>query len=54
MNAAVLKAGPSKQAVVLVHGMDGQMPMETLRGFVETLWCPDPGQGMRGFIVELI
>jgi hypothetical protein len=28
----------SHQAVVLVHGIGEQTPMETLRGFVETMW----------------
>lgn len=34
-------ARPHKQAVVLVHGMGEQVPMETLRGFVETMWVRD-------------
>lgn len=33
----------AKQAVLLVHGIGEQMPMETLRGFVETTWSRDPG-----------
>ena len=32
-----------KQAVILVHGMGQQVPMETLRGFVQTMWVEDPG-----------
>lgn len=31
-----------KQAVVLVHGMGDQVPMGTLRGFVETMWVQNP------------
>lgn len=31
-----------KQAIVLVHGMGEQMPMETLRGFVQTMWVEHP------------
>ena len=30
-----------KQAVVLVHGMGEQIPMETLEGFIETAWTRD-------------
>lgn len=33
---------PRKQAVVVFHGMGEQRPMETLRGFVETVWANDP------------
>ena len=40
-NAASSASG-KKQAVILVHGMGEQMPMETLRGFVETMWVKDP------------
>ena len=32
---------PKKVAVVLTHGMGEQIPMETLRGFVETAWVTD-------------
>ena len=32
---------PSKQAVIVVHGMGEQRPMETLRGFVTGLFSPD-------------
>jgi hypothetical protein len=40
------KAGPNKppkpkQAVVLIHGMGEQVPMKTLRGFVEAVWIKD-------------
>ena len=31
-----------KQAVVLVHGMGEQVPMETLRSFVDTMWVHNP------------
>ncbi|KQW45823.1 MULTISPECIES: hypothetical protein [unclassified Roseateles] len=34
-------AAPDKVAVVIIHGMGEQRPMETLRGFVETLWERD-------------
>lgn len=30
-----------KQAVVLIHGIGEQVPMDTLRGFVETVWVKD-------------
>ncbi len=30
-----------KQAVVIIHGMGEQIPMETLQGFVETVWVRD-------------
>lgn len=30
-----------KQAVVIIHGMGDQIPMETLQGFVETVWVRD-------------
>lgn len=33
---------PDKVAVVVIHGMGEQRPMETLRGFAETLWERDP------------
>jgi hypothetical protein len=33
---------PGKVAVVVIHGMGEQKPMETLRGFVDTLWKSDP------------
>lgn len=28
-----------KQAVVLIHGIGEQKPMETVRGFVESVYC---------------
>jgi hypothetical protein len=31
-----------KQAVVVIHGMGDQRPMDTLRSFVETVWCHNP------------
>lgn len=31
-----------KTAVVMIHGMGEQWPMETLRGFVEAVWTRDP------------
>ena len=31
-----------KQAVVLIHGVGEQIPMDTLRGFVEAAWVDDP------------
>ncbi len=30
-----------KQAVVVIHGMDEQIPLDTLRGFVNTVWVTD-------------
>lgn len=32
---------PNKQAVVLIHGIGEQVPMETLRGFVQAVWATD-------------
>jgi hypothetical protein len=37
-----------KQAVVIVHGMGEQRPMDTLRGFVRTLWETDPAVSQNG------
>jgi len=31
-----------KTAVILIHGMGEQVPMDTLRGFVESVWVADP------------
>src|SRR5438128_2316266 len=31
-----------KTAVVMIHGMGEQWPMDTLRGFVEAAWSSDP------------
>src|SRR4051812_28248313 len=30
-----------KQAVLLIHGIGEQRPMDTLRGFVDTVWTSD-------------
>lgn len=35
-------ARAKKQALILVHGMGEQVPMETLKGFVDTMWIHDP------------
>ncbi|HSG95826.1 MAG TPA: hypothetical protein VLA28_09910, partial [Afifellaceae bacterium] len=35
------KPGKKKQAVVVIHGMGEQRPMETLRSFVESVWTKD-------------
>lgn len=32
------------QAVVIVHGMGEQRPMDTLRGFVQAVWSHDPSR----------
>lgn len=34
---------PLKQAVVLIHGVGEQVPMDTLRGFVRAVWTTNPG-----------
>ena len=31
----------AKQAVVIIHGIGEQVPMDTLRGFAETVWDKD-------------
>jgi hypothetical protein len=31
-----------RQAVILIHGIGEQVPMETLRSFVDTVWTTDP------------
>jgi hypothetical protein len=38
-----------KQAVVVIHGMGEQRPMDTLRGFVRTVWelVQDHNNGLR-------
>ena len=36
------KAEP-KQAVVLIHGMGDQVPMESIEGFVQAVWTSDEG-----------
>ncbi len=28
----------SRQAIILVHGMGEQIPMDTIKGFVKTVW----------------
>ena len=35
------KPAQKKQAVVVIHGMGEQRPMETLRSFVDTVWTKD-------------
>ena len=35
------KPAKKKQAVVVIHGMGEQRPMETLRSFVDTVWTKD-------------
>ena len=40
--AAAPERRKGKQAVVIVHGMGEQKPLETLRGFVETVWGAAP------------
>ena len=35
------KSVPGKQAIVVIHGMGEQRPMETLRQFVDTVWNDD-------------
>ncbi len=32
---------PGKQAVVVIHGMGEQIPMQTLQGFVQAVWATD-------------
>lgn len=36
------RSATGKQAVVVIHGMGEQIPMQTLRSFVETVWENDP------------
>jgi hypothetical protein len=43
MSGATTPQGTGKQAVVLIHGIGEQRPMETLRGFVDAVWTSDPG-----------
>lgn len=38
----------AKQAVVVIHGMGEQLPMETLRSFVDTAWASDASLVDRG------
>lgn len=42
------QADVPKQAVVIVHGMGEQRPMDTLRGFVHTVWETDPAVSQNG------
>ncbi len=36
---------PKKRAVLLIHGMGNQAPMETLRGFVDAVWTTNESVG---------
>jgi hypothetical protein len=38
-----LSTGERKRAVVLIHGMGEQVPMATLRGFVDAVWTSNAG-----------
>lgn len=38
----ISESGRKKQAVVLIHGIGEQRPMQTLRGFVRAVWTSDP------------
>lgn len=40
--------GAGKQAVILVHGMGEQIPMDTIRGFVRSVWEDDPAISANG------
>ena len=40
--AAAAETGKRRQAVIIVHGMGEQKPLETLRGFVEAVWGARP------------
>lgn len=37
-----------KQAVILIHGIGEQVPMDTLRGFVDAVWTTDPTTMFKG------
>ncbi|MDB6025173.1 MAG: hypothetical protein JWM68_1396 [Verrucomicrobiales bacterium] len=37
-----------KQAIVLIHGVGEQIPMDTLRGFTEAVWTTDPCASTKG------
>ena len=39
---------PKKRAVVMIHGMGDQSPMETLRSFVAAVWTSQPQLGKDG------
>ena len=46
-NAETPKPGRKKQqvqAVLMIHGIGEQIPMKTLRSFVDTVWTEDPSQ----------
>jgi hypothetical protein len=47
-NKATETPPPKKQALILVHGMGEQVPMETLKGFVDTMWIHDTDIDARG------
>jgi hypothetical protein len=38
----------SKQAIVIIHGMGEQMPMDTIKGFVRAVWETDAIVGANG------
>ncbi|TKB22013.1 MAG: hypothetical protein E5W69_09425, partial [Mesorhizobium sp.] len=44
MTAAAKAPRKRSQAVVVVHGMGEQRPMDTLRGFVQAVWSHDPAR----------
>ncbi len=39
--ASPVEKQPHKRAVVVVHGIGNQSPMQTLRGFVHAVWNAD-------------
>jgi hypothetical protein len=41
MNDAKPQANFPKQAVIIIHGMGEQMPMDTIKGFVRAIWETD-------------
>ncbi|MDB6112870.1 MAG: hypothetical protein JWR69_4620, partial [Pedosphaera sp.] len=43
-----MKEKKKKVAVVLIHGVGEQVPMDTLRGFVEAVWTNNPAVGREG------
>lgn len=40
---AATQDSPKRQAVILIHGMGEQRPMQSLRKFVEAVWATDAG-----------
>ena len=40
--SAKKRSSKPKQAVVIIHGIGEQVPMSTLRGFVDAVWVTDP------------